>query len=102
MNALLRPLFVVFIVLTLITGVAYPVAVAGLARGLFPAEAAGSLVSQGGRVVGSALIGQSFSDPKNFWGRPSAPSCSRSCKGWPCRQDRVPPARIWRAWSTPA
>ena len=74
MTALLRPLLVVFATLTLITGVAYPFAVAAIARLAFPAEAAGSLVSQGGRVVGSSLIGQNFSDPKNFWGRPSATS----------------------------
>lgn len=70
----LRPALVLFIVLTLLTGLVYPLLVTGLAQALFPHEARGSLVRQGGRVVGSALIGQSFTDPKYFRGRPSATS----------------------------
>ena len=74
MNNLLRPLLVFFLVLTLVTGVAYPLVVTGVARTLFPAEAAGSLILRDGKPVGSELIGQNFSDPKHFWGRPSATS----------------------------
>jgi len=72
MNTLLRPVLVSFALLTALTGIAYPLAVTGLARLCFPAQAAGSLVLRGGSPVGSALIGQNFSDPKYFWGRPSA------------------------------
>jgi potassium-transporting ATPase KdpC subunit len=72
MTALLRPALVLFLVLTAITGVAYPLVVTGLAQAIFPTQAAGSLVVSKGQVVGSTLIGQSFSDPKHFWSRPSA------------------------------
>lgn len=72
MTSILRPALVLFTVLTLVTGMAYPLAVTGAAQTLFPAQAAGSLVLQGGQAVGSALIGQNFSDPGHFWGRPSA------------------------------
>lgn len=68
----LRPALSLFLVLTVVTGLAYPAAVAGLARALFPAQAAGSLVEHEGRVVGSTLVGQNFTDPGHFWGRPSA------------------------------
>jgi K+-transporting ATPase ATPase C chain len=74
MKDMVRPLFVFFLVLTLVTGVAYPLVVTGAAQALFPAQAAGSLVERDGKPVGSALIGQNFSDPKHFWGRPSATS----------------------------
>lgn len=60
------------LVMTLLTGILYPLAVTGAATALFPRQAAGSLVLKDGRAVGSALIGQPFSDPKYFWGRPSA------------------------------
>lgn len=71
----LRPLFVLFAVLTLITGVAYPLVVTGIAQVMFPREAHGSLVmSKDGKAVGSELIGQPFSDPRHFWSRPSATS----------------------------
>ena len=69
---LLRPAFVLFVLLSLITGIVYPVAVTGIAQGLFPREAAGSLIVKDGKPVGSALIGQNFTEPKYFWGRPSA------------------------------
>lgn len=74
MKDILRPALVLFVLLSVITGLVYPLAVTGAAQALFPAQAAGSLVLQGGKPVGSALIGQSFSDPKHFWGRPSATS----------------------------
>ena len=67
-----RPALVLFLVLTLLTGVAYPLVVTGAAQTLFPEQARGSLILQGGKAVGSALIGQNFSDVRNFWGRPSA------------------------------
>lgn len=67
-----RPALVLLGVLTLVTGVAYPLVVTGAAQALFPEKAAGSLLLRDGKPVGSSLIGQNFSDPKNFWGRPSA------------------------------
>ena len=72
MSNLLRPALVLLVALTAVTGLAYPLAVTGLAGIIFPAEAAGSLIQRDGRVVGSALIGQSFTDAGNFHGRPSA------------------------------
>lgn len=74
MTSIVRPALVLFVALTAITGVAYPLAVTGIAKAVFPAQAAGSLIEKDGKVVGSALIGQNFSDPKNFWARPSATS----------------------------
>jgi K+-transporting ATPase ATPase C chain len=74
MTALFRPTIALFLVLTLLTGVAYPLLVTGIAQVAFPTQASGSLLMQNGRPVGSSLIGQSFSDPKHFWSRPSATS----------------------------
>jgi len=74
MRTLVRPVIVLFILLSLLVGVVYPYAVTGVARIVFPQQAAGSLVERDGKVVGSLLIGQHFSDPKYFWGRPSATS----------------------------
>ena len=70
--ALLRPALGLLLAFTLLTGVLYPLAVAGLARVLFPAAAGGSLLMRDGQAVGSRLIGQGFSDAGHFWGRPSA------------------------------
>ena len=67
-----RPAVVSFLVLTLVTGVAYPLAVTGIAQITMPEQANGSLIVKDGKPVGSELIGQAFSDPKYFWGRPSA------------------------------
>jgi len=72
MITIIRPALVFFVVLTILTGIAYPLAVTGIARIAFPWEASGSLITTDGQTVGSALIGQSFGDPKHFWGRPSA------------------------------
>ena len=68
----LRPALVLFLLLSLVTGLLYPLAVTGVAQLAFAQAANGSLVVRDGQVVGSALIGQSFSDPGHFWGRPSA------------------------------
>jgi K+-transporting ATPase ATPase C chain len=59
-------------VMTLVTGLAYPLLVTAIGAGLFPDQARGSLVRSGNQIAGSALIGQAFSDPKHFWSRPSA------------------------------
>lgn len=72
MKNLIRPALSLFVGLSLITGLAYPLAVTGAAQLFFPHQANGSLVSANGQVVGSELIGQAFSDPGHFWGRPSA------------------------------
>ncbi len=68
----IRPALVIFALLTLITGVIYPLAIAGLAQLLFPWQANGSLIDRGGRVIGSAIIGQNFARPDYFHPRPSA------------------------------
>ena len=70
----LRPALMTLLLFTLITGVAYPLLVTGIAQVVFPFQANGSLIVKDGEVVGSALIGQPFDDPKYFWGRPSATS----------------------------
>jgi K+-transporting ATPase ATPase C chain len=70
----LRAAVVSLVVFTVITGVVYPVVVTGIAQVLFPYQANGSLIVRDGKVVGSALIGQPFDDPKYFWSRPSATS----------------------------
>jgi len=72
MISTLRPALVLFAALTLATGVAYPLAVTGVGSAVFPGQAAGSLLEVDGKPVGSALIGQQFSSPDYFWGRPSA------------------------------
>jgi K+-transporting ATPase ATPase C chain len=72
MQSVIRPALVLFGALTLVCGVAYPLLVTGVAQAAFPEQANGSLVKQEERVVGSRLIGQHFSAPQYFWGRPSA------------------------------
>jgi K+-transporting ATPase ATPase C chain len=71
---ILRPAIVIFGVLTVVTGLLYPLVTTGIAGALFPKEAAGSLVLRDGKPIGSELIGQTFTDPGHFWGRPSATS----------------------------
>jgi len=72
MLAQLRAAIVSLLALTVITGIAYPLLVTGIAQAAFPHQASGSLVEKGGKAVGSSLIGQPFDDPKYFWGRLSA------------------------------
>ena len=72
MTSQLRPAFLMLLILTLITGVIYPLAVTGIVQVIFPSQANGSLILADGKAVGSELIGQQFDDPSYFWGRISA------------------------------
>ena len=72
MRTLLRPAVTLLLLMTALTGVVYPLLITAVARVAFPDQAAGSLIIKDGKAVGSSLIGQSFTDPKYFWGRPSA------------------------------
>jgi len=72
MKNLVRPAISLFVVLSVLCGLVYPLVVTAIAHVAFPEQAAGSLVVVDGKPVGSRLIGQSFTDPKHFWGRPSA------------------------------
>ena len=74
MKNIIRHALVLFVLLSLVTGVIYPLLVTGAARLIFPKQAAGSMIISDGKVVGSEMIGQNFSDVKYFWGRPSATS----------------------------
>jgi K+-transporting ATPase ATPase C chain len=72
MANIIRPALVLFGALSILCGVVYPAVVAGIGSVAFPHQAAGSLVQAGGKTVGSSLIGQAFTSPRYFWGRPSA------------------------------
>jgi K+-transporting ATPase ATPase C chain len=67
-----RPALVIFVLLSVVTGLVYPLVVTGIAQLTMPAQANGTLIERGGKPVASVLIGQPYSDPKYFWGRPSA------------------------------
>jgi K+-transporting ATPase ATPase C chain len=69
---LLRPAVSLLVMMTILLGLVYPLVITGVANLAFPRQAEGSLIYRDGKLIGSALIGQSFSDPKYFWGRPSA------------------------------
>jgi K+-transporting ATPase ATPase C chain len=69
---IIRPAVVSFALLTIVTGIVYPALVTGAGKSLFPKLAAGSLIERDGKVVGSSLIGQNFTEPRYFWGRLSA------------------------------
>jgi potassium-transporting ATPase KdpC subunit len=72
MLKMLRSTLILFLMLSLITGVAYPLVVTGVASVTMPGKATGSVITRDGKAVGSALLGQSFTDPGHFWSRPSA------------------------------
>jgi K+-transporting ATPase ATPase C chain len=72
MFKLYRPVLVVFTFFAVLTGILYPLAITGISQVFFPNQANGSLIEYNGARVGSSLIGQAFSDPRYFWGRPSA------------------------------
>lgn len=74
MRAQIKPAVIMLVLLTLITGVIYPLVVTVIAQVAFPAQANGSLIVKDGKAIGSALIGQQFDDPQYFWGRLSATS----------------------------
>jgi K+-transporting ATPase ATPase C chain len=74
MRSLIRPALVLFVFFTVLTGLVYPLAITGIAQAAFGHAASGSILMRNGKPVGSSLIGQNFSDPKYFWGRPSATS----------------------------
>ena len=78
-----RPALVLFVLLSVLTGIVYPLMVTGVVRSFFPEQAAGSLVLRAGLPVGSALIGQHFSDPRQFWAALRRPR--------PCHTTRRPP-----------
>src|SRR5215475_1704099 len=71
MTSFLRPALVLLVILTLITGIVYPLAVTGIAQALFPRQANGDLLFRDGKRIGSTLVAQSFTDPGHFWSRPS-------------------------------
>jgi K+-transporting ATPase ATPase C chain len=72
MRTLIRPAVTLLLLMTVLLGIVYPVVITGIAKVAFPNQAAGSLVMKNGKAIGSTLIGQNFTAPKYFWGRPSA------------------------------
>src|SRR6476659_4267604 len=74
LSQIIRPAMIFMIVMTVLTGVIYPLLITGISQTVFPRQANGSLIYEGDKLVGSALIGQPFDDPRYFWSRPSATS----------------------------
>jgi potassium-transporting ATPase KdpC subunit len=72
MRSFIRPAIVLLLFFTVLTGLLYPLAITGIAQLAFTQAASGSILTRDGKPIGSSLIGQNFSDPKYFWGRPSA------------------------------
>jgi potassium-transporting ATPase KdpC subunit len=68
----IKQAFMMLLVFSILTGVIYPLAITGIAQTCFPSQANGSLIYRNGKPIGSSLVGQSFTDPKFFWSRPSA------------------------------
>lgn len=94
MLKLIRNAVVMLLLMTAVTGAAYPLVATGLAQVLFPAQANGSLVMKDGKAVGSSLIGQSFTEPRYFWGRPSttAPMANNGASSTGSNQGPTNPA----------
>ncbi|EWM40316.1 K+-transporting ATPase, c chain family protein [Bordetella holmesii 70147] len=86
----------IFLALSVLVGLLYPLATTGVVRLLWPSRPGGSLLEQDGRVVGSALIGQSFTDPRYFWGRPSATAPMPYNAAASGGSNLGPPTRRWR------
>jgi K+-transporting ATPase ATPase C chain len=76
MTSQIRPVLIIFAFLAFMTGVVYPLVITGIGAALFPDEASGSLIVKDGKSIGSRLIGQSFTEPRYFWSRPSATGTS--------------------------
>src|SRR2546427_2292335 len=74
MFAMIRSALVMLVLMTVLTGIAYPLLVTGIAQVVFPQRANGGLIERDGKIIGSELIGQAFEDPRYFWSRPSATS----------------------------
>lgn len=74
MKTLLRPAVSLLVLLTIVTGVVYPLMITGIAKIVFPERASGSIITKDGKPAGSSLIGQNFTEPQYFWGRPAATS----------------------------
>ncbi len=70
----IKTTLILFVLLAILTGLAYPLLITGVGQAVFPHQANGSLIRENGKIIGSALIGQEFREPKYFWGRPSATS----------------------------